>query len=74
MSYNHPHVLATYRIVIREDMALAVEVSVPGTAPTMISGFSTDVQAEQWIANHKAQVAKGTIYRRSLFSRPKRAP
>jgi hypothetical protein len=74
MPYEHPHVQASYRIVAREDMTFAVEVSVPGTSPTMISGLSTEAKAEEWITRHKAQVAKGTIYRRSGFSGPKKRP
>ena len=72
MAYDHPHVLATYRILTREDTTFAVEVSVPGTSPTKIFGFGNEAQAEDWIAKHKAQVAKGTIYRRSGFSSRKR--
>jgi len=53
-------------------MTFAVEVSVPGTSPTMFSGLSTEAKAEEWIAKHKDQVAKGTIYRRSGFSGRKR--
>jgi len=55
MPYEHPHVLASYRIVPQEDMTFAVEVSIPGTAPTMISGLATEARAEGWVAKHRAR-------------------
>jgi hypothetical protein len=59
MARPHPHINATYKVVAQKDMTFAVEVSVPEAAPTNVSSFATEVEAEQWIERHKVEVAKG---------------
>jgi hypothetical protein len=66
MVQEHPHADATYRLVQLDGGSWAAEVSIPGSAPTMVSGFSTAAAADAWISAHKAHVATG-LRRRPLF-------
>jgi hypothetical protein len=61
MTAVHPHVDASYRLIPGDDSSFAVEVSIPGSAPTKVSGFDSQAKAEAWIERHKANVATGTI-------------
>ena len=65
----HPHINATYKVVPLKDKTFGVEVSVPGASPTTVSSFATKADAERWIENHKNEVAKGSIQRRSYNRR-----
>jgi hypothetical protein len=58
MPKTHPHAEATYRIIERDD-GFGVEVTVPETFPTVVSGFATQEAAETWISDHKRQVKEG---------------
>jgi len=49
---------ADYRIVSRDEGGFAVEVSIEGTSPTMVSSFATESAANDWISAHKARVAE----------------
>ena len=69
MTAPHPHTDATYRLIPGDDGGFAVEVSIPGTTPTKVSGFDSQAKAEAWIERHKANVATGTIMQRSSWSR-----
>ena len=69
MTAPHPHLEAVYRLLPQDDGSFAVEVAVPGTLPTKVSGFASQEKAEAWIAQHKASVASGTIMRRSSWAR-----
>jgi hypothetical protein len=73
MSESHPHNGATYRILPGENGGHQIEIAIPGSLPTKISPFETEMLAEQWIANHKALVAQGPVKRRSYYQvkRPK---
>jgi hypothetical protein len=68
MPAGHPHAEATYRL-IAGDGSFAVEVSIPGSGPTTVSGFDSQAKAEAWIERHKANVATGTIMQRSNWTR-----
>jgi len=57
----HPHVHATYRLVAEADGSFAIEVSIPDTPPTRVSGFDTQGKAEAWIERHQANIATGTL-------------
>ncbi len=57
MLKTHPYSLATYRVVAFADGAFGVEVSIPDSAPTTVSSFPTEIDAEAWIAEHRRRVA-----------------
>lgn len=69
MAAPHPHADATYRLIQGDDGGFSVEVSVPGSAPTKVSGFDSQAKAEAWIERHKANVATGSIMQRPNWSR-----
>jgi hypothetical protein len=46
--------------------SFAVKVSIPGSHPTMVTGFSTEPAATAWMANHTREVAEGNSLRRRL--------
>lgn len=56
MVKTHPHAEATYRVVPQKDGAFGVEVTVPGSQPTMITSFASPEAAEEWIAKHKREI------------------
>ena len=64
MDEHHPHSGATYKIILRKDMTFGVEVTIPGMAPTTVSGFATETDAERWIGKHKEEVAGSNSMRR----------
>ena len=53
---SHPHAEAIYRVIPGGGGAFAVEVSIPESYPTKVSPFSTEVDAEAWIAEHRRSV------------------
>jgi len=53
---THPHAEATYRIISLPGGAFGVEVNIPDTYPTKVSGFATKAAAQAWIAKHKRHV------------------
>jgi hypothetical protein len=61
---RHPHAEATYRILSRLGMEYAVEVSIPGMNPTIVSGFATEEQAVSWVAGHRERVMSGPLLQR----------
>jgi len=69
MATAHPHADAAYRLIPGDDGSFAVEVAIPGSAPTKVSGFDSQAKAEAWIERHKANVATGSIMQRSNWSR-----
>ena len=56
MPKTHPHAEATYRVVRIADGSFAVEVRIPDSAPTTVSGFATETKAEAWAAEHRRRV------------------
>lgn len=56
---DHPHAEATYNLLTLDYGSFAVDVAIPDTRPTKVSG--TREKAEAWIERHKANVATGTI-------------
>ncbi len=60
MLKTHPYSLATYRVVAFADGAFGVEVSIPDSAPTTVSSFPTEIDAEAWIAEHRRRVEAQT--------------
>jgi hypothetical protein len=58
MAKEHPHAGASYRIVLQENSTYAVEVSVPGSFPALVTSFATEESAEAWIIGHKRRVAE----------------
>lgn len=65
MPLIHPHAEAAYQVIPLDDGTFAVEVAIPGTHPTKVTGLDTEAAAEAWIERHRAQVATGTIQRQS---------
>jgi hypothetical protein len=61
MAAIHPHAEATYSVTTQADGTFAVEVTIPDTQPTKVTGFDTQAKAEAWIERHKANVATGTL-------------
>ena len=57
MPQRHPHADARYRVVRRADRTFGVEVTIPDTQPTNVTSFTTEADAEAWIAAHKRRVA-----------------
>jgi hypothetical protein len=53
---SHPHAEAIYRVIPGGGEAFAVEVSIPESYPTKVSPFSTEADAEAWIAEHRRSV------------------
>jgi hypothetical protein len=75
MGRTHPHADATYRVISLPDDSFGVEVTIPDTYPTKVSGFPTKAAARAWIAKHKRQVAESDLFRpfgkrAALFTRP----
>jgi hypothetical protein len=60
----HPHAGATYKLLRAPGRAFAVEVSIPGMNPTLVTGFGAEAEAERWIERHKQAVAAGPPSRR----------
>ena len=71
MTQPHPHEGAAYRILELPDGTFGVEVSVPGSRPTKVSGLTDRPSAERWIARHQERIAAGAVSR-SPFSKRKR--
>ncbi len=69
MATAHPHADATYRLIAGDDGSFAVEVGIPGSGPTKVSGFASQAKAEAWVGGHQANVAPGSIMQRSNWSR-----
>lgn len=65
MPLIHPHAEAAYRVIPLDDGKFAVEVAIPGSHPTKVTGLDTQAAAEAWIERHKTQIATGTILRQS---------
>jgi len=64
MAKTHPHAEATYRVISLPDDSFGVEVTIPETYPTKVSGFATKAAAERWILEHKQQAATNSgVYR-----------
>jgi hypothetical protein len=68
MAKEHPHADASYRVVPQKDMTYGVEVAVPGSYPALVTSFTTEQNAEAWIAKHKRRVTEGVFYRLSYRS------
>lgn len=56
MARTHPHAEATYQVIPLDDGSFGVQVTIPETYPTTVSSFSTERDAESWIADHKDRV------------------
>ena len=57
MAKTHPHAEATYQVIPLPYGSFGVEVTIPETYPTKVSGFATKAAAERWILEHKQQAA-----------------
>lgn len=64
---THPHVAATYRVLQRDDRTHGVEVSIPETLPTLVTGFASREAAESWAAAHKRQTDQSVASGRQPF-------
>ena len=58
---SHPYAEAIYRVIPATGGAFAVEISIPGSYPTKVSPFSTEADAEAWIAEHRRRVQSEKI-------------
>jgi hypothetical protein len=65
----HPHAEANYNIIALEDDTFAVEVTIPDSKLTKVTGFATRAKAEAWIERHRANVATGTLKTYRSFAR-----
>lgn len=74
MAMGHPHAEAVYRLIPLDDGKFAVEVSIPGTHPTKVTGLDNQAAAEAWVERHKSRVATGTISRQTWARRPSNRP
>jgi len=64
MPQKHPHTEAVYRVITLEDGGFGVEVSIPDSAPTLVTRFITEADAGAWIEKHREKVqAKPTLSR-----------
>ena len=54
---------ATFRIVQQKDMTYGVEVTIPGTLLTTVTGFATEADAEAWIVTYQDKVKAKPIKR-----------
>jgi hypothetical protein len=61
MLRTHPHATATYRVIPLQDGSFGVEVSIADSHPTVVSSFSTEADAEAWIADHQRRVQTQTL-------------
>jgi hypothetical protein len=59
MDDKHPHDGATYTILRNDDGTFGVEVVIPGANRVIITGLDGEAGAEEWIARHRGNVAKG---------------
>jgi hypothetical protein len=67
MENSHAHSGATYRILHQADGSFGIEVTIPGTHPTLVTSFASEDAAALWIAKHQAQIAGGNARRRTTF-------
>jgi hypothetical protein len=67
MARIHPHAEATYRTVPLNDGAFGVEIVIPGTYPTTMSGFGTEAKAAEWIAEDQSFVKLNTHFDRQWW-------
>jgi hypothetical protein len=64
---RHPHAEAIYRVIFPMSGDLfGVEVSIPESYPTMVTGLVSQQAAEAWIESHKARVAANSSLRRRV--------
>jgi hypothetical protein len=63
MAKEHPHTGATRELIVQQDGSFAVKVTIPGSHPTMVTGFASKASAQAWMASHKRQVATGNDLR-----------
>ena len=63
MARTHPHADATYRVISLPGKVFGVEVTIPDSYPTKVSGFNTKAAAEAWITKHQRQVAESDLLR-----------
>ena len=66
MENQHPHTGATYRMISQQDGTYGVEVRIPGTHPTLVTGFATEDAAKAWVTRHQSEVAEGNSLRLKL--------
>ena len=69
MARTHPHAEATDQVISLPDGSFGVEVTIPETYPTKVSGFTEKAAAEAWIAEHKNHVATNSGAYRSFGKR-----
>jgi hypothetical protein len=65
----HTHAEATYRTIPLPNGSFSVEVVIPETYPTTVTGLATEADASAWIVRHKNQVEAGTPTAGGLFRR-----
>ena len=56
MQKTHPHAVATYRVIPRDDGSFGVEVSIPESYPTTVTKFASEAEADAWIVRHRDRV------------------
>jgi len=67
MEKRHPYADATY-LVIPIMAAFGVEVRIPDSEPTIVTPFSTAVDAERWIAEHRNRVSAASSLQRGRWA------
>jgi hypothetical protein len=48
-----------YSVIAKEDGAFAVEMIKPGGLPSMVDGFDSEIEAQEWIAHAITEPAEG---------------
>ena len=64
MPKSDPAAQASFRLVPQQDGSYGVEVTIPETYPTMVTGFADAEAAESWIVKYKERVEAGPPSRR----------
>jgi hypothetical protein len=64
MAKPDPAAQASFRLVPQQDGSYGVEVTIPETYPTMVTGFASMEAAETWVMRYKQRVESGPPSRR----------
>jgi hypothetical protein len=73
MNEPHPHADAIYRVIPLDGGRFGVEVTIPESYPTVVSGLEGYEAANAWIAAQKARIAAAPSLRRKSFRLARRS-
>jgi hypothetical protein len=69
MAYNIAQPDAVFRVFEKPDQTYGVEVTIAGTEPTSVMGFSTETAASDWIAGYQRRKAAASTGGRRTWAR-----